>query len=116
VKFPEAIREIYRRFGILNLFNPHRPNGSYRLDLSIYEEKLVCRILMDLAKVEGYAQMTNVNLDGKPIETVNKELADKIGLEATPTLILADKDGARLLQIGNKEELKKLLSEVVNAS
>jgi len=38
VKFPEAIREIYKRFGILNLFNPFRPNGSYRLDLSIYEE------------------------------------------------------------------------------
>ncbi len=55
LKFPEAIRAIYKRFGILNLFNPFRPNGSYRLDLSIYEEKTVCRMLMELAKVEGYA-------------------------------------------------------------
>jgi hypothetical protein len=53
VKFPDAIREIYRRFGILNLFNPHRPNGSYRLDLSIYEERIVGKILIELAKAEG---------------------------------------------------------------
>ena len=55
VKFPEAIRDIYKRFGILNLFNPHRPNGSYKLDLSIYEEKIVCKILLELAKGEGYS-------------------------------------------------------------
>jgi hypothetical protein len=54
VKFPEAIREIYKRFGILNLFNPHRPNGSYRLDLSIFEEKIVCKMLLELAKWEGF--------------------------------------------------------------
>lgn len=55
VKFPEAIREIYNRFGILNLFNPFRPNGSYRLDLSVYEEKIVCKILFELAKQEGFS-------------------------------------------------------------
>jgi hypothetical protein len=54
VKFPEAIRKIYKRFGILNLFNPNRPNGSYRLDLSLYEEKIVCKMLLELAKAEGY--------------------------------------------------------------
>lgn len=79
LKFPEAIRAIYKRFGILHLFNPFRPNGSYRLDLAIYEEKTVCKMLMELAKTEGYAQMTNVSLDGKPYETVNKEFADKLG-------------------------------------
>lgn len=55
VKYPEAIREIYKRFGILNLFNPHRPNGSYRLDMGIYEEKIVCKMLLELAKAEGVA-------------------------------------------------------------
>ena len=65
VKFPEAIRDIYKRFGILNLFNTFRPNGSYRLDLSIHEEKIVCKILFELAKVEGFGQMTNVTLNGK---------------------------------------------------
>jgi len=79
VKFPEAIRAIYKRFGILNLFNPFRPNGSYRLDLSIYEEKIVCKMLFELAKIEGYPQMTNVSLDGKAQETVTKEFADKLG-------------------------------------
>lgn len=79
VKYPDAIRAIYRRFGILNLFNPFRSNGSYRLDLSIYEEKIVCKMLLELAKTEGYTQMTNVSLDGKPQETVNKEFADKLG-------------------------------------
>lgn len=53
VKYPEAIKEIYKRFGILNLFNPHRPNGSYRLDMSIFEERIVCKILLELAKAEG---------------------------------------------------------------
>mmetsp|Transcript_10762 Transcript_10762/g.8034 ORF Transcript_10762/g.8034 Transcript_10762/m.8034 type:complete len:82 (-) Transcript_10762:192-437(-) len=54
-KFPETIRDIYQRFGILNLFNPFRPNGSYRLDLSIYEERIVCKMLLELAKNEGFA-------------------------------------------------------------
>jgi hypothetical protein len=55
VKYPEAIRDIYKRFGILNLFNTFRPNGSYRLDLSIFEERTVCKILFELAKLEGYS-------------------------------------------------------------
>eukprot|EP00347_Sterkiella_histriomuscorum_P017989 403347211 len=79
VKFPEAIRDIYKRFGILNLFNPFRPNGSYRLDLQIYEERIVCKILLELAKQEGFAQMTNVSMDGKGMETVSKEFVDKLG-------------------------------------
>ena len=78
VKSPETIRDIYKRFGILNLFNPQRPNGSYRLDLNIFEEKLVCKILFELAKSEGYNQFTNVIFDGKPIETVNKEAQEKV--------------------------------------
>lgn len=55
VKYPEAIRDIYRRFGIINLFNTYRPNGSYRLDLKVYEERIVCKILLELAKAEGFA-------------------------------------------------------------
>ena len=78
VKFPEAIRSIYIRFGILNLFNPHRPNGSYRLDLAIYEERCVCKMLLDLAKAEGLTQMTNIFLDGKEIDKLDKEFIDKL--------------------------------------
>lgn len=78
VKFPEAIRDIYIRFGILNLFNPHRPNGSYRLDLAIFEERCVCKMLLDLAKSEGLTQMTNIFLEGKEIEKLDKEFIDKL--------------------------------------
>ena len=72
-KFPETSKAIYDRFGIYNLFNPYKCTGSYRLDLSIYEEKTVCKILLELAKSEGYKFMTNVVLNGKPFEEINKE-------------------------------------------
>ena len=36
-------------------------------------------MLFELAKIEGYPQMTNVSLDGKAQETVTKEFADKLG-------------------------------------
>jgi hypothetical protein len=78
VKFPETIRDVYKRFGILNLFNTFRPNGSYRLDLSIFEERIVCKILLELAKAEGLAFMTNVSFDNKPLETITKEFIDKV--------------------------------------
>ena len=105
VKFPEAIRAIYRRFGILNLFNPFRPNGSYRLDLSIYEEKIVCKMLLELARVEGYAQMSNVSLDGKVIETVTKEFVDKLG----ETGIF---EGTYICQPGNiNEEIREKMGQ-----
>lgn len=63
VKFPDAIKAIYARFGILNLFNPHRPNGSYRLDLSLYEERTVLNLLFELAKAEGLDQFTNTTMN-----------------------------------------------------
>ncbi len=63
VKFPDAIKAVYSRFGILNLFNPHRPNGSYRLDLSLFEERSVLTLLYELAKTEGLDQFTNTTLN-----------------------------------------------------
>ena len=85
-KYPEAIREIYKRFGILNLFNPFRPNGSYRLDLGIYEEKVVCKILLELAKNEGLGQMTNVVLNGNPVEAIDKDFAASLPEKGTAAL------------------------------
>jgi len=78
IEFPDAVRGVYMRFGILNLFNPHRPNGSYRLDLSIYEERNVCKMLLELAKQEGLAHITRVSMDGKEVAAVNKEFIDKL--------------------------------------
>lgn len=77
-KYPETSREIYNRFGIYNLFSPYKCTGSYRLDLEVYEEKTVWKMLLELAKVEGYQYMTNVVLDGKPYEEINKEFVDKL--------------------------------------
>jgi len=78
IEFPSAVRSVYMRFGILNLFNPHRPNGSYRLDLSVYEERTVCKMLLELAKQEGFSQISKVILEGKEVPAVTKEFLDKL--------------------------------------
>ena len=65
------------------MFNPFRSNGSYRLDLGIYEERIVCKMLLELAKAEGFALMTNVSLDGKSQESITKEFIDKLGDSGT---------------------------------
>ena len=80
-KYPESSKEIYNRFGIFNLFNPHKCTGSYRLDLSIYEERIVCLMLLELAKAEGYQYMTNVLLNSKSISEINKEFVDNLPQE-----------------------------------
>lgn len=86
-----------------------------RSDKSMDQEKfliLAKEVGFDVAKIET-AVMSDVILS----QLKNtKELAGKMGLEATPTAILTDKNGARLLQVGDKEELKKILREAVNAS
>lgn len=77
-KYPETSKEIYNRFGIFNLFNPYKWTGSYRLDLSVFEERMVWKILLELAKTEGYKFMTNVVLDGKAYDEINKEFCDTL--------------------------------------
>jgi len=67
VKIPLAISPIYKRFGILNLFSIWKLNGSYRLDLSLYEERIAAKILIELAKVEGFDKIKNVTYQGKSI-------------------------------------------------
>jgi hypothetical protein len=57
IKDPATIRNVYSSFGILNLFCPFRPNGSYLLKLDIYEERIVCKMLLELSKGEGWANM-----------------------------------------------------------
>jgi len=57
------------------MFNPHRPNGEYILDLAKYEEKSVAKILCEIAKVEGWGLMTGVKLNGVIIEKMNNDVA-----------------------------------------
>ena len=38
------------------------------LNLSIYEERIVCKMLCELAKQEGLTNMTAIKIDGKAVE------------------------------------------------
>lgn len=37
------------RLGILNFYNPGKPEGSYELDMSRYEERVVAKVLVRLS-------------------------------------------------------------------
>jgi hypothetical protein len=74
------MRDIYSTFGILNLFCPFRPNGSYLLKMDIYEERMVCKMLLELAKGEGWSFMTAIKVNNKAMEAVNADF-----LAALPT-------------------------------
>lgn len=76
-KFPAVMEALYKQFGILNLFCPFRPNGSYMLKLFEFEERMVCKMLCELAMKEGAAFMTPIKLNGKPMEKMTKEFARK---------------------------------------
>jgi hypothetical protein len=77
-KYPEVMQKLYKQFGILNLFCPFRPNGAYLLRLDIYEERMVCRMLCDLARTEGIANMTEIKIDGKAVEKLAPDFIKKI--------------------------------------
>ena len=70
---PEVMQKLYKQFGILNLFCPHRPNGAYLLNLGIYEERIVCKILLELTKCEGIGNMQEIKVNNKAVEKVSNE-------------------------------------------
>ena len=63
--------KVYNSFGIMNLFSPNRPSGSYLLKLDIFEERMVCKMLLELCKAEGWGNMTAIKVNGKPQDAVN---------------------------------------------
>ena len=67
-----AMKDIYKRVGILNLFNPYHPDGTYEFNLQIYEEKMMLNVLCELAKREGVKCMTNVLQDKKAVESIEQ--------------------------------------------
>jgi len=83
IKHPSTIRDVYSSFGILNLFCPFRPNGSYLLKMNLFEERLVCKMLCELAKSEGWANFTLVKIDGKPKEGINAEYLSNLPVTGT---------------------------------
>ena len=74
-KYPIVMETLYREFGILNLFCPFRPNGSYLMKLHVYEERIVCKMLCELAMKEGAAFMTNIKVNNKAMEKMTREFA-----------------------------------------
>lgn len=68
MKIPEGMVALYKSYGILNLFSPFRPNGSYLFKLNVYEERLTCKVLLELSKAEGMANWTGTKLNGKNLE------------------------------------------------
>ena len=72
------MRILYKQFGILNLFSPFRPNGTYLLDLGIYEERIVTKILCELALKEGFANMSEMKYQGKPMEKLTGDFIRKM--------------------------------------
>lgn len=48
----EEVAMVYARIGILNTFNPLKPEGGYCLDLGVWEERQVAKILIHFACVE----------------------------------------------------------------
>ena len=71
------MEKMYKQFGILNLFCPFRPNGSYMLRLNIFEERIVAKILCELTMKEGVNNMTNIKLNNKGIEKMTRDFARK---------------------------------------
>eukprot|EP00753_Platysulcus_tardus_P011172 PLAT3273.4.p1 GENE.PLAT3273.4~~PLAT3273.4.p1 ORF type:complete len:991 (+),score=433.08 PLAT3273.4:1-2973(+) len=57
-----------RRIGYLHLFNPMLPERSYKLDLSLYEEREVARVLVELACAEPGQNWRNELFDGRPFD------------------------------------------------
>jgi hypothetical protein len=76
-KFPQVMQALYKKFGILHLFCPFRPNGSYLLKLDCFEERIVARMLCELTMKEGVALMENIKLNGKPMEKMTRDFARK---------------------------------------
>lgn len=73
---------LYKRFGILNLFIINWSNGSYWLDLSVFEEWIVAKLFLELAKVEGIEKISYFHLNGKQVSKVTKEFIDKLDFKS----------------------------------
>jgi len=56
------------------MFSVFKPDGTYLLNLAIYEEKTVAKLLCELCKAEGWTLMTEIMLLGKKVEKLTPEI------------------------------------------
>lgn len=68
----KTIPDLYKRVGILNLFNPYHVEGMYELNLQIYEERIMFNIICDLAKREGIKNVKNLLNNKAPVENADQ--------------------------------------------
>lgn len=64
----KGMKEIYKRVGIINLFSPYHPEGSYELNLQFYEERMVFNMLCELAKKEGMDCIVSILYNKKSVD------------------------------------------------
>jgi len=48
------------------------------LNLGIYEERTVCKMLGELAYKEGVTNMTEIKLNGRPVEKLTQDFVRKM--------------------------------------
>ena len=69
---PAEIASLRVRLGQGNIFNPFSPDGPYRLDLSIHEDRVVGKCLLELAVAEEGENIIEEKMNGEefcsPIE------------------------------------------------
>lgn len=73
-KSTEVSKMLYERIGIFNMFSLLRPNGDYELNLAIYEEKQVAKILCELSRAEGWGWMTEIKVAGSAVEKMSNDV------------------------------------------
>lgn len=56
------------------MFSVNKPDGTYLLNLAIYEEKVVAKLLCELCRAEGWALMTEIKLVGKSVDKLTPEI------------------------------------------
>lgn len=72
-KTAEVSKALYKQLGIFNMFCPYRPDGDYLLNLAVYEEKMVAKLLCELCRSEGWALMTGIKVAGATIEKMSND-------------------------------------------
>lgn len=106
--------ETVHYLGALKAHAPDRYEAIAR-EMATTPNEMNRKIFLEIAKKNG---VDIKKLEDKKYEkdiskfiSVNKNLAEKLKLEATPKIVLFDSNGAQMLESGEKEYLKKVLQE-----
>lgn len=106
--------ETVRFLGALKSHAPERYEAIAK-QMALSQTQMNRKVFLDIAKKNG---VDIKKLEDKKYEkdilnfiAANKALAEKLKLDATPKIVLFDATGARMLESGEKDYIKKVLSE-----